>query len=205
MSDSPPSGLAPDAAVPGGPALTLEAIAAVLEDFRGWLTAAASAPPADEPPAGPGVDLSTLVGQFTALRQEVNLQTRAVRAQQEQNAETLRHLAEAVEAVRETPAAPARRESSADEGLRPLLKTLMDLYDAAALASRELQRVQESAAPQPAGEEPKDDARPAWWARWSAPEPKDASAKSCGNGCVPRGRTPSARARRWRPRRRAFR
>lgn len=166
MSDSPPPGLAPDAAVPGGPALTPEAIAAVLEDFRGWLTAAASAPPADEPPAGPGVDLSTLVGQFTALRQEVNLQTRAVRAQQEQNAETLRQLAEAVEAVRETPAAPAWREPAADEGLRPLLKTLVDLYDAAALAGRELQRVQESAAPQPAGEGPKDDARPAWWARW---------------------------------------
>lgn len=150
----------------------------MLEDFRGWLTAVASAP-ADEPPAGPSVDLSTLVGQFTALRQEVNLQTRAVRAQQEQNAETLRQLAEAVYAVREAPAAaPVWRESSADEGLRPLLKTLVDLYDAAALAGRELQRVQESATaalPPIEESESKEDAepdwrppasvRPSWWAR----------------------------------------
>ncbi len=137
-----------------------------MEDFRGWLTAAATAGPADEPSASPGVDLSTLVGQFTALRQEVNLQTRAVRAQQEQNAETLRQLAQAVVAVREPPAAPVWRESSADEGLRPLLKTLVDLYDAAALAGRELRRVQELTAPQPAEEGPKDDAGPTWWARW---------------------------------------
>ena len=54
------------------------------------------------------VDLYTLVGQFTALRQEVNLQTRAVRAQQEQNAETLRQLAEAVDYLTQAPAATAQ-------------------------------------------------------------------------------------------------
>ncbi len=161
----------------------------MLEDFRGWLTAAASAAPADEPPAGPGVDLSTLVGQFTALRQEVNLQTRAVRAQQELNAETLRQLAGAVEAAREAPAAaPVWRESSADEGLRPLLKTLVDLYDAVALAGRELQRVQESAAAlQPIEEaESKEDAepdwrppasvQPSWWARLFGARTEDVGA-----------------------------
>ena len=136
----------------------------MLEDFRAWLTAAASGAPADEPPAGPAVDLHTLVAQFTALRQEVNLQTRAVRAQQEQNAETLRHLAESLDALQQAPAAaPVWREPSVDEGLRPLLKTLVDLYDAAALAGRELQRVQESvtAALHPAGEAE----GPSWWAR----------------------------------------
>jgi molecular chaperone GrpE len=118
-----------------------------LEDFRGWLTAvAADAGAAAPPPPGDQVDLYTLVGQFTALRQEVNLQTRAVRAQQEQNAETLRQLAETVDFLGQTPAAtPQRRDPSADDGVRPLLKTLVDLYDAVALAGRELQRGQESA------------------------------------------------------------
>ena len=101
MSESSPSDVAQDAVVPGVAALTPEGIAAVLDDFRGWLTAAASGTEAAAPPAGEEVDLFTLVGQFTALRQEVNLQTRAVRAQQEQNAETLRHLAETVDLLAE--------------------------------------------------------------------------------------------------------
>src|SRR5437660_9004479 len=98
MSESAPP---PDAGgTAGGPeaaALTPEAIEAVLADFRGWLTDAAAGRVAAPPPLesdAETVDLATLVGQFTALRHEVNLQTKAVRAQQERNADTLRPLAQ---------------------------------------------------------------------------------------------------------------
>jgi molecular chaperone GrpE len=72
-----------------------------------------------------------------ALRQEVNLQTRAVRNQQEVNAETLRQLADAVEVLRNRPVAP---QGNSDDGLRPLLKTLIDVHDALSLADREIKR-----------------------------------------------------------------
>src|SRR5438045_201465 len=122
MSESAPP---PDAGGPaGGPeaaALTPEAIETVLADFRGWLTDLAAgrvAAPPPEPGAGAGaVDLATLAGQFTALRHEVNLQTRAVRAQQEQNAETLRRLAQAVDALTEPPSSAG---TPAGDDLRPL-------------------------------------------------------------------------------------
>jgi molecular chaperone GrpE len=153
----------------------------VLADFRAWLTAAAAgAPPHPSPPGGergegaaPGVDLHTLLAQFTALRHEVNLQTRAVRAQQEQNAETLRQLTEALDAL--AAAQDAKRQAgdaAADELTRPLLKTLVDLYDALALAGREIQRVQDAvlpalekvAAAEP--DEPPAAPRPSAWLRW---------------------------------------
>ena len=75
----------------------------MLADFRQWLTDL-PAPAGDEAIAtGPRpeetIDLHTLMGQFLAVRQEVNLQTRAVRAQQEQNAETLRQLTAALDAL----------------------------------------------------------------------------------------------------------
>jgi molecular chaperone GrpE len=145
MPDSPPSGVAANAAVHGPEALTPEAIEAVLADFRSWLEQAA-VPAAEAPPPGPEaepVDLHTLLAQFVALRHEVNLQTRAVRAQQEQNAETLSRLAEAVRALDGTRAGPA----GGDDQVRPLLKTLVELYDALALARRELQRVREAVLP----------------------------------------------------------
>jgi molecular chaperone GrpE len=100
---------------------------AALADFRAWLTAAP--PPPAEPPREP-VDLHTLVAQFVALRQEVNLQTRAVRAQQEQTAEALKQ-------AQTRPAAPAEDSERA----KPLLKALVDVADAQILAVRELERV----------------------------------------------------------------
>jgi molecular chaperone GrpE len=145
MPDSPPSGVAANAAVDRPEALTPAGIEAVLADFRSWLEQAALSPseaPVPAPEAEP-VDLHSLLAQFLALRHEVNLQTRAVRAQQEQNAETLSRLAEAVRAIDGArPEAPA-----GGDGVRPLLKTLIDLYDALALARRELQRVQEAVLP----------------------------------------------------------
>jgi molecular chaperone GrpE len=136
-------------AVPGhaaegheGP-LTPDAIARVVDDFRLWLTElsaqglGAMAPhDRPEPP-----DLHTLLGQMIAVRQEVNLQTKAVRAQQEQNTETLEILREAVDELHGRPSAAA---PSSDEQVRSLLKVLVDVHDALSLALREAERVQES-------------------------------------------------------------
>jgi molecular chaperone GrpE len=103
----------------------------VLADFRAWLTDLAAAPAVvDEPPA---VDLHTLVAQFTALRHEVNLQTRAARTSLEQTGEALQQLEEAVEELRERPA-------DVDDEATPLLKALIDVYDNLALALRQVER-----------------------------------------------------------------
>jgi molecular chaperone GrpE len=81
-----------------------------------------------------------------AVRQEVTLQTRAVRAQTEQNAQALEILDEAVKGLEALPRA-APTQQSPDDALRPLLKTLIDTYDALSLAYREVQRVQETVLP----------------------------------------------------------
>jgi molecular chaperone GrpE len=124
----------------------------VLADFQAWLADAAVAPagPADGVggPAGPAVDLHTLLGQFLALRHEVNLQTRAVRGQQEHNAETLRQLTQALEALRQGLGLTQRRQQrEEDEILRPPLNTLVEVHDALALAGREVRRGEESLTP----------------------------------------------------------
>ena len=59
-------------------------------------------------PSGEPIDLHTLLGQFLAVRHEVNLQTKAVRAQQEQNAEALRQLSTALDALWRTQTASAQ-------------------------------------------------------------------------------------------------
>ncbi|HJT76527.1 MAG TPA: nucleotide exchange factor GrpE [Gemmataceae bacterium] len=139
MPEPAPPGVAANAAGNHPEALTPAAVEAVLADFRAWLRAlpAAAAPP--PPSAAEPVDLHALLSQFVALRHEVTLQTRAARAQQEHNAETLRHLSESLELLEQ--AAPG------GEAARPLLKTLVDLYDALSLARREVQRVQEAVLP----------------------------------------------------------
>ena len=126
-----------------------QAIESLLADFRTWLEQAAHADlpePTDDPPQP--VDLATLLGQFVALRHEVNLQTRSSRAMQEQNTETLRQLTEALELLQnrlEPDAKAEEREQS--ERLRPLLKTLVDVHDALALAHREVLRAEENLLP----------------------------------------------------------
>lgn len=155
MSESSPPAVP---ASPADPAAALTAPAsplspdqraAILHDFEAWLASQppeASAPP---PPADPRIDLHTLLGQLLALRQEVNLQTRSVRAQQEQNNEALVQLSEALDLLRqEQDRGGSVPVLAGDEPLRPLLKTLVDLYDALSLAAREVQRVQDSLLPQ---------------------------------------------------------
>ncbi len=117
----------------------------MLGDFRSWLHQAAAAPGAEAPAVEPPLDLHTLLAQFTALRHEVNLQTKASRAQQEQNAETLRQLAEALELLKRCEEAAGQvQERERAEVLRPLLKVLIDLHDNLALAHREIHRAQEA-------------------------------------------------------------
>jgi molecular chaperone GrpE (heat shock protein) len=116
----------------------------VLADFRAWLqNAQEEAIPPDE--AEPEtIDLSTVLGHFVGLRQEVNLQTRSVRAQQEQSGEALRQLQQALDALMRSQARNEQLSAKEEEERqRPLLKTLTDLYDSLALASREIQRAEQ--------------------------------------------------------------
>lgn len=127
----------------------------MLADFRAWLREAAVPPP--PVPDAEAIDLHTLLAQFTALRHEVHLQTRAARAQQEQTAEALAALQQSQ---------PADRDG--DEVLRPLLKALVDAYDALALAEREVRRVQEALRPpadEPASAPDESPPAPSFWAR----------------------------------------
>jgi molecular chaperone GrpE len=143
--------------------LTPDVIETVLADFRGWLQEGAASASADGTPASePPVDLHTLLGQFLALRHEVNLQTKATRAQQEQNAETLRQLGQALEALRQTP----KTEDNDEELLRPLLKTLLDVADALTLARREIDRLQVSAAASLEQLRSPDPVKRHLWPRW---------------------------------------
>ena len=143
MSESETPGVPGDAAASGpGAALTPAEVEAALGEFRVWLTqlAAASPDPVDLPRET--VDLHTLVAQFTALRQEVNLQTRAVRTQQEQSAEVLKQYGDAMTALEEAAeqVADAQR-SEAEAAIKPLLKSLIEVADTQALAAKEVHRV----------------------------------------------------------------
>src|SRR5262249_51185764 len=86
------------------------------------------------------VDLHTLAGNLIALRQEVNLSTRATRATLEQNADALNHLGELARRAQRA-AEPA--QGSADDAAKPLLTALIDVYDALALARRQVERLRE--------------------------------------------------------------
>jgi molecular chaperone GrpE len=122
-----PDGPAPDAAAP----LTPTAIERILADFRTWLTDLAT--PVEPTPEPPAVDLHTLVAQFTALRHEINLQTKAARTSIEQSGEALKTLEGAVADLRERPV-------EQDDEAGPLLKALVDVYDNLALALRQVER-----------------------------------------------------------------
>jgi molecular chaperone GrpE len=81
----------------------------------------------------PAVDLHTLLAQFTALRHEVNLQTKAARTSLEQTGEALKQLEGTIEDLRERP-------DDGDDELSPLLKAVVDVYDNLALALRQVDR-----------------------------------------------------------------
>lgn len=133
--------------------MTVPEIDALLAGFRDWLVQIVAAsetmdknidfPPAPDEREAP--DLHEFLSQLIALRHEVNLQTRATRTQQEQNAETLGRLAETVALLEKSQDEDDEPDPQAQtEPLRPLLKTLVDAHDALALARREVQRVQDN-------------------------------------------------------------
>lgn len=110
----------------------------VLSDFRVWLREAADVPDErPEPAAEP--DWATILQQWTALRHEVNLQTRASRAQLEQNAFALEQLRQTTEMGRH----PGEETTDTDERVRPLLKALLEAHDALGLGLREVERLRD--------------------------------------------------------------
>jgi molecular chaperone GrpE len=121
-----------------------EHVAAVLADFQAWLSALPAPLEETTAEATEGPDLFTLLEQLTALRHEVNLQTKATRSQQEQNAATIAQLTRTLDALQQSQAAAGQER---DDRLRPILKSLIDLYDALAVAGREAQRVQDAILP----------------------------------------------------------
>lgn len=150
--------------------MNVEEVDKILADFRAWLLATDELPLA-EPAAT--LDVATVVQQFTALRQEVNLQTRASRAQLEQNAEALTALQQAVEGFQQPQEDDVGNEADESDALRPLLKTLIDAHDALSLAFSEVRRLMDNAPPM---ETPPPSAAPGtppsveiclpYWARW---------------------------------------
>jgi molecular chaperone GrpE len=158
----------------------------VLADFQRWYEQALTQGELPPPPLAT-LDLATLLGHFVALRQEVNLQTRSVRAGQEQTAEFFRRLAEGIDSlarVRAKPDAPDPKET-----VRPLLKTLVDLQDALSLAGQQIQRVQATVLPlldELIGAEPPGPPMPApspvaprsFWSRWFLSPSADAALRA---------------------------
>src|SRR5260370_23024522 len=143
MSEQPTADVPEATAERRAQVLTAERIESILADFRGWLhEAAARGATTEAPESQPElIDLHTLLGQFAALRHEVNLQTKAVRAQQELNAETL----VALQVAMEPSPAPAEDDDDANQ---KHARTLIEIHDALALATREAKRMRDTMLPQ---------------------------------------------------------
>ncbi len=162
--------------------MTPELLDTVLTGFRAWLQAIPDpdlSPPSEEPAP---IDLHTLLAQFIALRHEVNLQTKATRSQQEQNGAALEQLRQTLDALRESQAEAKKTQSESSlEQARPLVKALLDVHDALALAFREVQRVQATAfaaldelAQSPTAEDKQGLAKgTSFWSKWFGPAAAD--------------------------------
>jgi molecular chaperone GrpE len=147
MSEFAPPGFPEKSAVAGAQAdLTRRTLESALDDFRRWFLVEVSANGTTLPPATstPQIDLATMLTHYVALRQEVNLQTRSVRAQQEQNADLLRQFGQAMEMLSQQ---RSERVSQTDDKLRPLVTSLIELHDALSLASREIERTKDHLLP----------------------------------------------------------
>src|SRR5262245_46316177 len=173
MSESAPPGVADEPAVVGPQAdLTHPALESALADFRRWFQAAVAvngqAPRAEPAPAS--IDLATLLGHYVGLRQEVNLQTRAVRAQQEQTAEVVRQLGQTVETL--------SRQPGGEDAVRPVLLSLVELYDSLALAQRETERTEDNVLPlleELEGDDAPEPPARSFWTRWFRAPSADAA------------------------------
>ncbi len=125
----------------------------ILANFRTWLEALPD-PAEPRPTAPPAVDFGALASQFTALRHDVNLQTKATRAVLDQSGEALKQLA----------ARPATADP--ESHLQPTRKLLVDLADALNLSLKQVQRTLESHAEAVENSVP-EPAQPRWtlWQR----------------------------------------
>ena len=136
----------------------------MLRDFRAWLDEFLSGgcqPPESENTRGVSaprsegtVDLFTLVGQFTALRHEVNLQTKAARAAVEQTNEAIKLLA-----------TPQPATNGDDDPVRPLVKAVVDIADALALSFRQMEKLPDAVDELLDTAEPEDSPHPGFFAR----------------------------------------
>ncbi|MGL6077000.1 MAG: nucleotide exchange factor GrpE [Fimbriiglobus sp.] len=106
--------------------MTSESLDTLLQDFRTWLEAQPQQP-APLPPVET-LDIATVVGHFTALRQEVNMLTKTTRVAVEQNAEAITQL--------KTPAV------NPDAKLLPLLKAILEISDSLTLALKPIEKSQ---------------------------------------------------------------
>jgi molecular chaperone GrpE len=181
MQEPATSGVAENAPVGRSEGLTPEAIETVLAEFRGWLQESAT-PEVDRE----AVTLDRVLEQFIALRQDVNLQTKASRAQLEHNVQALDKLGDALDSLRQTAGAVEELDRQAEEErLRPLLKSVVEVHDNLLRAHRETQKVREAmlatlngmgqqasneagpSAPVQAGGGPRE----SWWSRWFGNSP----------------------------------
>ncbi len=101
----------------------------ILADFRNWLNDLSQPVPAVAKPSP--VSHDAIVAQFTALRHEVNLQTKAARA--------------LVEQVQQQAAEPDDEDEADDEDesvpIASVVKLLLDLHDALSIAHRQVQKL----------------------------------------------------------------
>ncbi|MCZ2340354.1 MAG: nucleotide exchange factor GrpE [Bacteroidales bacterium] len=116
---------------------TTNTIEAILSEFREWLSVHSSAAGSstDQPSPTVPVDLFTLLAQFTALRHEVNMQTRAIRAANEQVGAVLQRAQEAESEPEPDPSA----------ALLPMAKVILDIADALQLSLRQVEKARETA------------------------------------------------------------
>jgi hypothetical protein len=104
-------------------------LSGLLDGFEAWLR---TQPPLGPPSPADGPDLTTLLREFLAVRQEITLLTRATRTQQEQNAATLQELAGALATL---------QNRTAESGTpRDELKGLLEVRDALGRAEGEIQK-----------------------------------------------------------------
>lgn len=101
-------------------------IESALASFRTWLTEMPDAGAIDLPADLPPIDLLTIVEQFTALRQEVNLLTKATRSSNELSQQIQEQYQQACAWIGQR---PERSYPPPAEVAKPLLKCLVDIYD----------------------------------------------------------------------------
>jgi molecular chaperone GrpE len=111
-----------------------------LAEFRVWLEQLTEAPDPEPACDDPPIDLATLAGMFTALRHDVNLQTKAARTQAEQSAQALALLHDTIDRLGNP--APVKDDDSS-------LMSLVEAADVLSRAERGLQQAHDLAQPKP--------------------------------------------------------